>query len=204
MITVFVDESGDLGQNGGRYFVIVILVPQRSKRISNFMKKFCAKNGLQEVKASNLEFDQKQEIFNRLTSANDYSISYIVADKQHINNPQLFKDKNLLYNYLFSFLIKKTVRSSNSDICILLDNHSTKTKSINSLSDYIKIKAFTQWDHKYSMDIQYVDSKKSKIIQAADVIANAIYARYLYNKEHFYKMLTISESIKFPQDKFGK
>jgi hypothetical protein len=49
----------------------------------------------------------------------------------------------------------------------------------------------------------YVDSKKSKAIQAVDVVANAIYAHYLYNKKHFYSMLTISESIKFPQDKFN-
>lgn len=199
MITVFVDESGDLGQNGGRYFIIAILVPQKAKRIANFMKAFCAKNKLQEVKASQLSFSQKQEVFNKLTSANDYTISYIVADKKHIDNQQLFRDKNLLYNYLFSFVIKKTIRSVNQDICILLDNHSTKTKSINSLCDYIKIKAFTQWGYKNNLHIRYVDSKNSKTIQAADVIANAIYARYLYGKDHFYKMLTISESIKFPK-----
>jgi len=203
MITVFVDESGNLG-NDGRYFVIAIIVPQKSKRISNFMKAFCAKNNLSEIKASQLSFAQKQEIFNKLTSANDYTVSYIVADKKHIDNHQLFKDKNLLYNYLFSFLIKKTIKGSNEDVCILLDNHSTKTKSINSLCDYIKIKAFTQWNYRNNLQIGYVDSKNSKTIQAADVIANAIYAKYIYGKDHFYNMLTISESIKFPQSKFGQ
>ena len=89
------------------------------------MKQFCAKNNLKEVKAAQLSFSQKQEIFNRLTSANDYTISYIVADKHNIDNKKLFEDKNLCYNYLFSFLIKKTIRSTNSDISILLDNHST-------------------------------------------------------------------------------
>ena len=85
-----------------------------------------------------------------------------------------------------------------------MDNHSTKTKSINSLCDYIKIKAFTQWNYRYNLDIRYVDSKDSKTIQAADVVANAIYAKYIYGKDHFYNMLTISESIKFPQNKFGQ
>ena len=124
MITTFVDESGDLGK-GRRYFIIALIVPQNGKRIANFMKQFCAKNNLKEVKAAQLSFSQKQEIFNRLTSANDYTISYIVADKHNIDNKKLFEDKNLCYNYLFSFLIKKTIRSTNSDISILLDNHST-------------------------------------------------------------------------------
>jgi hypothetical protein len=202
MVTVFVDESGDLGK-GGRYFVIAILVPQNSKRISNFMKSFCAKNLLQEVKASLLEFPQKHEIFNRLVSVKDYSISYIVADKHNIKNHKLFEDKNLLYNYLFSHLIRKTIINTKEDISILLDNHSTKVKSINSLCDYIKIKSFTDWGYKYNLHINYVDSRNSKVIQATDVIANAIYARYTYGKEHFYKIIPIEESVKFPRSNFG-
>lgn len=113
MKTFFVDESGDLG-NKGRYFVITLLAPQKSKRIINFMRKFCVKNSLQEVKASQLSFQQKQFIFNKLCSANDYTVSYIVADKQNIDNKKILEDKNLCYNYLFSFLVKKTIKISES------------------------------------------------------------------------------------------
>jgi hypothetical protein len=204
MITVFVDESGDLGLRGDRYFVIALIVPQRAKRVVNFMKEFCVEYDLKEVKASLLSFPQKQHIFNKLTSANDYTVSYIVADKKNIDNHKLFQDKNLLYNYLFSFLIKKTIKSANEDVTILLDNHSTKTRSINSLCDYIKIKAFTQWNFKHNLHIGYIDSKDSKMIQAIDVVANAIYARYIYGRDHFYNLLTISESIQFPQNRFGQ
>ena len=202
MKTLFVDESGDLG-TGGRYFIIALLASQKNKRIINFMKKFCAKNKIQEVKASKLSFPQKQLIFNKLCSANDYTVSYIVADKLNIDNKKLLEDKNLCYNYLFSFLVKKTIRSTQEDITLLLDNHSTRVKSINSLADYIKLKAYTQWGFIHNLDIRYVDSKSSKVVQAVDVAANAIYAKYTYGKDHFYNMLTISESIKFPYNKFN-
>jgi hypothetical protein len=202
MRTFFIDESGDLGTKG-RYFIITLLASQKGRRISNFMRKFCAKNSLQEVKASQLSFPQKQFIFNKLCSANDYTISYIVADKFNIDNKKILEDKNLCYNYLFSFLVKKTVKSTQEDITLLLDNHSTKVKSINSLADYIKIKAFTQWGFTHDLSISYVDSKNSKIVQATDVVSNAIYAKYTYGKNHFYSKLTISESIKFPYSKFG-
>jgi hypothetical protein len=203
MKTLFVDESGNLGTKD-RYFVLVLLAPQRSKRIVNFMKKFTVRNNLPEVKASRLSFPQKQEIFNRLCSANDYTVSYIVADKQNIDNKKLFADKNLCYNYLFSFLVKKTIRSAQEDLCILLDNHSTKVGSINSLADYIKIKAYTQFGYQRDLQISYTNSEHSKVVQAADVIANAIWAHYNYGASHFYNMLTISESIRFPQSKFGQ
>lgn len=203
MKTLFVDESGNLGTKD-RYFVLVLLAPQRSKRIVNFMKKFCVRHNLQEVKASQLSVPQKQEIFNRLCSANDYTVSYIVLDKQNIDNKKLFEDKNLCYNYLFSFLVKKTIKSSQEDLSILLDNHSTKVGSIHSLADYIKLKGMTQWGYQHNLHIRYTDSKDSKIVQAADIIANAIWAHYNYGSSHFYNMLTISESIRFPQSKFGK
>lgn len=203
MKTLFIDESGNLGTKD-RYFVLAMLTPQRSKRIINFMRKFCSKHKLDEIKASNLSVPHKQEIFNKLCSANDYVISYIVVDKWHINNKKLFEDKNVMYNYFFSFLVKKTIKSTQEDLNFLLDNHSTKVKSINSLADYIKLKAYTQFGCQYNIDLAYTDSKNSKIVQAADVIANAIWAHYNYDKSHFYNMLTISESIRFPQSKFGQ
>jgi hypothetical protein len=203
MKTLFVDESGNLGTKD-RYFVLAMLAPQRSKRIINFMRKFCARNNLREVKAAFLTFPQKQEIFNRLCSANDYTISYVVADKQNIDNKKLFEDKNLCFNYLFSFLVNKTIKSAQEDLCILLDNHSTKVGSINSLADYIKIKAYTQLGYRHNLGIAYTNSEDSKVVQAADIVANAIYAHYNYGSSHFYNMLTISESIRFPQSKFGQ
>jgi len=203
MKTIFIDESGDLG-TGGRFFVIALLNPQKAKRISNFMKKFCAHNRLDEVKGALLSFPEKQTIFNHLNYANDYSVSYIVADKHNIDNKKLLEDKNLCYNYLFSFLVKRTVKSATEDLQILLDNHSTKVKSINSLADYIKIKAYTDWKFKHNLIINYTDSKSSKVVQAADVIANTIYAHYSRSKNHFYNAITISESIRFPMAKFNQ
>ncbi len=202
MKSLFVDESGTLGIKD-RYFVLAMLSLQRPKRIINFMRSFCAKHNLPEIKASQLSVPRKQEIFNKLCSANDYTVSYIVVDKWHIDNKKLFEDKNILYNYLFSFLVKKTIKSTQEDLNFLLDNHSTKVKSINSLADYIRLKAYTQFDCHHNVYLAYTDSKNSKIVQTVDIIANAIWAHYNYKTSHFYNMLTISESIHFPQAKFG-
>lgn len=203
MVTIFIDESGNLGKKD-RFFVIAALVPNNSKRIYRFIKRFAKANQLNEVKGSRITFPQKQSLLQELTTQNDSSISYIVVDKLHINNKKLREDKNLCYNYASSFLLEALIKGIGEDIVVLLDNHSTRVGSINSFSDYIKIKAFTEWNFQNNLSVSYVDSRNSKIIQCVDVAANAIWARYNYNTAHLYGMLPIKHSIKFPAAKFGQ
>ncbi|MFA5317994.1 MAG: DUF3800 domain-containing protein [Patescibacteria group bacterium] len=198
---IYIDESGNLGKKG-RYFVIAMLIPFKKKRIKNIIKNFCSKESLEEIKGTLLTFLSRQNIINKLNKFPDYSVSYIVADLKYIDNAVL-KDKNICYNYLYMHLLKRTIKNANEDIEILTDNHEVKVGSINSLNDYIRTKAIFEWGFKYNVRIEYRDSKKVKNIQMVDIIANTIYRRYTENKKDLYEILRISESIKFPLDKFG-
>ncbi len=203
MADIYVDESGDLGENGERFFVIALIVAKKQNRIKNIVKHFCAKSNIPEIKASKLSFPQKQDIINKLNIFDDHRISYIVVDKKHINNTKLFEDKNLIYNYIFQHLIKPIIKNDSTDLEIILDNHSIKVKSINSLSEYIKIKAYAEWGVTRNIYMQYMDSRQCKMLQIADVAANCIYGRYVYGKDNLYNLLKIEKSIKFPRDKFN-
>ncbi len=123
-------------------------------------------------------------------------------DKHNVRNQRLFRDKNVFYNYLFSFLIKNTLITATEDINILFDNHTTKVKSINSLTDYIKIKAH-EWNCLRNITIEYIDSKNSKCVQMTDLVANCIFRKYNRNKSDLYNLLEINEPIKFPVGNFG-
>jgi len=100
-------------------------------------------------------------------------------------------------------LVSKLVKNTKEDIQILLDEHAMQVKSMNSLEDYIRIKAFTSWHFDHEIYIHITNSKNSKLIQAVDLAANAIYAKYNYNRNHLYNMLKIDQSIKFPSEKFN-
>lgn len=200
---LFIDESGNLGTKD-RYFVIAMLLPVNKKRVLNFMKKFGAKIEDDEIKASKLSFPQKQNLMYKLSQIPDHKISYIVADKKKFTSQKLLDDKNLCFNYLFRHLIKNTISNSKEDVNILVDEHTLKVSSTNSLQDYLKIEAYTKWNFKNNLNISFIDSKNSKLIQTADLIANIVYARYNYNRQHLYNMLKISESIKFPYKYFGQ
>ncbi len=201
MLQIFVDESGDLGLNEG-YFVIAMLVAHDPKRLKNLVKNYCAKNKLDEIHAFKLPFVEKQDLINTLTKQADYNVSYIIADKMMITNKELFKSNNLLFNYLFSFLVKDVIKANTDDIFIYLDNRTQKVSSINSLRDYIKLKALTDWGFTKELRIEYHDSKVCKTVQMADLVASCIRRKYFHKKSDFYDKLHIVKSIKFPKTTF--
>lgn len=201
MLQIFIDESGDLGLNEG-YFIIALLEAHNPKRLKNLVKNYCAKNKLEEIHACELSFPEKQNLVNSLARKNDYSISYIIADKTMITNVRLFKNNNLLFNYLFSFLIRDIIKSNADDLFIHLDNRTQKVSSVNSLRDYIKLKALTEWGFTKNITIEYHDSKVCKAIQIADLAANCIRRKYFHKQVDFYNRLYIVKSIKFPRKTF--
>lgn len=179
-----------------------MLISSRPKRIKNIIKSFCAYHSLPEVHATDLSFPHKQYLVNKLVKHRDYSISYVIADKMMIANKRLFDNNNILFNYLFSFLVKDIIKANTDDIVLHLDNRTQKVASANSLKDYIRIKAYAEWGFDKNLAINYIDSRLSKTVQMADLAANCIYRKYLWGKNDFYSRLNIIKSIKFPSPDF--
>lgn len=203
MVQVFIDESGNLGRNEG-YFVISMLVLQKPKRIKNIIKNFCSYHQLVEVHAADLDFPKKNYLINKLIRQNDYEVHYIVVDKMMVQEKKLFESNNLLFNYLFSFLVKDIFQSNKDDVFLHLDNRTQKVSSLNSLKEYISIKAYTDWGFTKNLNLEYFDSKSCKAVQMADLVANAVYRKYHWGKSDFYNRLKIKKSINFPVNKFRK
>ena len=199
---LFVDESGNLGKKE-RFFVIALLRPYNKERIKNIAKHFNAKQGIDEIKGTKLAFPEQQGIILKLNAEPDYVVSYIVADKRYISSSKMRQDKNLCFNYLFMHLLQPIITQLDDDVNIIVDEHSVKVGSAHSLKDYIRIKAYYEWSFRKSINISFVDSRQSKLVQMADLVANIIHARYNRNKTHLYEMLAIDHSIRFPYVWFG-
>lgn len=201
---VYIDESGNLGEKSNdRFFVITAVCFLKPKRIKNIIKRFKVRKSITELKGSLCDVVDRQYLLNRLNSKNDYFISYIILDKKNLEKKKLFEDSNILFNYLCSFLFKKMLRNSQEKINLFFDNRVVKVASGNSLYDYMRIKAYTEWNFSGDIQVQYLDSHNSHLIQMADFISNTIYQSYRYGKSHFYKMLKINDPIRFPQNRFG-
>lgn len=203
MLKIYVDESGDLG-TGGRYLAIGAFCTEDGKRVRNIIKKYCAKNGFEELKNFGMPFMDKQELARKFKKEEDHRIGYICVDKTKIASPHLRSDQNLLFNYAFSYLAQQLVTPEAQDIRFFVDNRNQKVGSKNSMAEYIRIKAYTDWGFDYSIQVDYLDSKADRLIQAADFVSGNVYQRYNRNKLHVYSILNPDVSIKFPNAQFGR
>lgn len=202
-MNIYIDESGNLGKKD-RYFVIALIVPHHPKRIKNIIKTHCAKHELEELKASQTSFRKKQTLLNKFCKHSDHDIAYIVLDKKNLTSDKLWKDKNLLFNYIFGHLVKQFIKNISEDIHITLDEHTTKVTSRDALKDYVRTSAYGYWGFKNNISMTLIDSRRNLHVQAADLIANAVFAHYNYGRTHLYNLLNVKHSIQFPYKTFGQ
>lgn len=210
------DESGNLGSNG-RYFVISCIDTTNAKALQNMMKRkigearavFPALANLHthEVKAKDAYPCVRYHIAECIARTG-VSISYIVADLQHVA-PALLAEKNMFYNFLMKRLIEEIITPANTgdSFHIMYDNHSTKTGSTNSFDEYVTLSIVYEKRIDVSLSFKRYDSndKHAYHIQAADYVANALYSHYEYNNDLYYEILKSCVSCKllYPFGKFG-
>lgn len=210
------DESGNLGSNG-RYFVISCIDTGNAKAIHNLMKRKIgqARNlfpelailHTHEVKAKDAYPCIKYHIAECLAKRS-LSISYIVADLQHVE-PVLLNDKNMFYNFMMKLLISEITSPNDNGgkINIMYDNHTTRVGSVNSLDEYIKLSLV--FEDRLNVDLSFsrLDSndKNAYHVQAADYVANALYSHYEYGNDLYYDLLKpkINCKLLYPLGKFG-
>lgn len=196
------DESGNLGGGSGRYFVIAALETNNPKRLKNIVQRFTLKYSLPEIKGTELSVPQRQELLNDLNQERDYSVSYIILDKVHFNRKDLL-GKNILFNYLSSFVCEDILKSSTEDILLCFDNRTVKTTSKYALPEYLSTKCI-EWDVRNQLSVQFFESHQHRLIQIADLFSNTIYQSYNNDTKHFYNQLNVKKSIKFPYQQFGQ
>lgn len=210
------DESGNLGKDG-RYFVIACIDTDNVKELHNIMKrkieiarlKFpTMKTHTNEIKASEAFPCVKYHLLECIAKKN-IKISYIVADLKYVED-RLLEDKNIFYNYIEVMLTKELIRSKDfgNKINIISDSKTTKVTSVDSFAGYLKAKINYEMNINVELNVKYLDSnaKDAYIVQAADYVANAIYAKYEYGQSLYFDILKNSFEIieEFPRDKFGK
>nr|DAX29292.1 MAG TPA: Protein of unknown function (DUF3800) [Caudoviricetes sp.] len=139
----------------------------------------------------------------------DFVVYFTIPIRYHFVVFLLVLIYNNRYDYsFFSGLLAREIAKKypTQDISILFDERTTKVASMNSLSDYIRIKLYTMVGFYGNITVDQANSKSSLGLQAADVISNTIYQSIESGKQHFLKIIEsrIESRQHFPQGKFGK
>ncbi len=200
---LFVDESGDLGKFGGRYFVIAALCTSNPKVIYNIIKKIRQrklKKSLKEVnelKANKSDNLIREAVLRKIFECADCEIHIISVDKKTIKD-YLFEHKNKLYNYIAGILVEHA-QGNFKKISLIIDKKDKKGLLRDDFDSYI-LNYKAKWGVKIS--IEHKDSYADRGLQAVDFVAWAVNRRYNTSDDTFYKI--IEPKIKHKKELFKK
>ncbi|MGH2532896.1 MAG: DUF3800 domain-containing protein [Thermomicrobiales bacterium] len=190
---VYLDESGDAGfkllRNSSRYFVIALLlvddpIPlQRGIDDLRAMLGFAPSN---EFKFSNSS-ERVRHAFLHMLLHHDFAARAIVVDKAAILDSDL-RQRETFYRTLVR-LVLTNGDGRIQDATLILDESFRGRKAKNEFSVFLRHSLNADIGPKKVRRIRYHASHTDNLIQAADMISGAIYARYHRGEDRYMQMI---------------
>lgn len=201
---IFLDESGDLGfsKKSQQYFVIAILITKDKKPIENCIKRVRQRKlpkkyrRIPELKFRNSNRIIRKSVLKCL-SKRDVEISYILLNKRRVYR-RLQDKKNIVYNYITSFLLQKVLSEESDKIEFVVDRLYTK-RNREEFNSYINYKIRRVLRRTIKISIEHKNSEEERCLQAVDFVAGAIYRKYVFDDESYYSIIRdkIQEEIRY-------
>jgi hypothetical protein len=154
---------------------------------------------IHELHASQMSFADKVHTFNYFLKEN-FKLSYLVIDKNNIDK-NMFKNTNICFNYMVQLMLKDLILHVDTlKLFITVDNRNVKITSEKALEEYLNIELLKNEIYDKYVHVRYEDSRQHHNLQAVDLFTNAIYAKYNYNKSHFYSLFVekVYGRVNFP------
>lgn len=167
---IAIDESGDLGSSGSRYFCIAAMVLLRSRDLKKASRLL---SNDYESKWYNSSSEKRVRILQAMLDSK-VKIVYTVVDKNHPD------DNHPLYgNDLYEEILRGVVSDAMDVLPCKDTNVILDASGFISIEQFRKIVSEEAKKHgKNSMKVDKVHSDQSKCIQLVDYIAGAARAKY--------------------------
>lgn len=196
-MNVYLDESGSLTKNNGKYFIVASYTIGDPHRIGNAFRKwqrskFPRKIRVQpEVKFNDPHIDDDLRVRTlSFLARQDIRIFYTFLSIKNI--PIEYREKSgQLYTEMVSETIELYLPSPEADFRVFRDQRILKGVNISEFNNYLRNRLLPKLPAKILIQIQAMDSTTSSQIQVADWICGAL-ARHHEQKprgEEFYNIL---------------
>ncbi len=186
---IFIDESGDAGfktqKGSSASFVITLIIfddeleaERTALKIKDFKRKI-KRNLDYELKFNKLKKEYRLEFLKEIKSCK-FRIRSIVVHKELIYSGHLRSDTKSYYN----FFLKQVLEHNNDtikDANLRLDGFGER-KFKKAMTSYLRQQLNGDMKNKIMKNIKFVDSKKSVLIQLADMIAGSIHKSFQKEK----------------------
>lgn len=184
---IYIDESGDLGDNyrGSRYFVIGAIIVDNPKYLNRIIKN--ARNNYNELIGRDLEIKGNKtnryvikKILGKVNNI-DYQVLVIFLNKENLHNIPDFYNHNVLYDTLASKLAEKIIITSPTTV--IVDKSKSKYDEIFNFNE--KFSTSLNNANDYWININHVDSFKYNGLQIADLIVWSVFQCLEHDNSEF-------------------
>lgn len=188
MINIYIDESGDLG-NDSRYFIITALIVNDGKTLNRIIRKINRTYRKQigdsnEIKGVRTPNHIKKKIFKKLNN-NDYIVYSIIFDKIDRYLLKHNYSNNQLYDLIAFRLANMITINHNTDIFI--DKSKAKKQEIEEFNK--KFIENLNNPKEYKLTIKHANSIHYKGLQIVDLISWSIFQKYENNNDEFNNLI---------------
>ena len=189
MSYIFIDESGDLGDRGSRYFILAAVLVEDDGSLKKLIKKTRERYKKEigrsnEIKGFKTPQNVKKSILKRLNK-NDYKAYILIFEKKHKYKFDYENDNNKLYDILASHLAK--IIDIKGPTSIFIDKTKNKKDKMEEFNELFKGNLNNLKN--FPIKISHVDSKDVKGIQIADLISWSTYQCMENNNDEYFSLI---------------
>ncbi len=203
---VFIDESGDLGRFGNRYFVIAGLVTKDKKPLDRIIKRIRQRRlkksikELMEIKAHSADETIRKEVLDKVRQT-DVEIYALVLDKNKVFS-NLFDVQNRFYNYLVGQMLSR-INLGKEKVIINIDKKHTNSFLRDDFLKYIQKRLMEKRDGS-TFEIFQLPSESSNALQVVDFVAWAINRKFNSGDDSYYSIIESKTKISLMFDENKK
>jgi len=188
MITIFIDESGDLGfsKRSSDIFVIALLMTTKPELIRRTVRKVRDTIKKKNKAPDELHWNSSNEVIKKRTlkrlSELDLELHLLILNKRKVYS-YLQNEKDKLYHYLSGLILDHACFDDNK-VKIIFDKRSKDRFVRADLSNYIHKKVINS-NKDVLVEVLHKRSVDDRGLQAVDMIAGATFTKYQHNNSEF-------------------
>lgn len=199
MIYVFIDESGDLGSRGSKYFVLSALMVKDYSFLDRIIKNMRRHKFKKELhKASEIKANKSSDeliiyMLKKLNEVEDARVLYIILEKKKVYSKYLKDNKHRLYNYVAGKLAKEIILD-NVDVEIRIDKSKGKQILRDDFDNYF-LNCLNERSIINKATIYHSYSHSWSGLQFADILAWACFQKFEHNDSKFIDLVKLEQEV---------
>lgn len=195
---VYIDESGDLGKRGSKYFIITAIWidnPAILDRLIKNIRRYKFRKRLkkaQEIKANKSSHELIEDILERFSNLKSAHAQSIILRKDKVYSDYLKKNNHKLYNFVCSHLTSIAIDSKK--LIIRIDRSKGKQSLIEDFNSYIENK-FKELKWNREIEVYHSWSQSWSGLQIADVLSWAVFQKFENENDYFFRIIEKKTNI---------